>query len=134
MSFKFGLAAACALVLATSAKAETCGNTGKGFNAFIKEMKREADAAGVSASSVAILNDLKYDPSIIKKDRAQNHFRGSFLVFQARKATAARIKKGQAVVAKHKALFDRVGRTIRRARPRHRRILGAGNRFWRLHG
>jgi lytic murein transglycosylase len=108
MSFKFALAAACALLLATSAQAETCGNTAKGFNTFIKEMKREADAAGVSASSVAILNELKYDPGIIKKDRAQNVFADSFLVFQARMATSARIKKGQAVVAKYKDLFDKV--------------------------
>ncbi len=54
MSFKFGLAVACAMVLATSAQAETCGNTSKGFGGFIKQMKREADAAGVSASAVAV--------------------------------------------------------------------------------
>jgi lytic murein transglycosylase len=108
MSFKTLALAATLLVAATAAHAETCGNTSKGFDKFIKEMKREADAAGVSAQSVGILNQIKYDPGIIKKDRAQNVFADSFLVFQARMATAARIKKGQAAVAKHQDLFDKV--------------------------
>ena len=108
MSFKFGLVAAAALVLATSAQAETCGNTSKGFGGFIKQMKREADAAGVSPQAVAALNDVSYDTGIIKKDRSQNHLSVDFLKFQAGKATAARIKKGQAVIAKNQALFDRI--------------------------
>ncbi len=108
MSLKSAALAASLLVVTASAEAATCGNTGKGFNAFIKEMKREADAAGVSPQSVAILNELRYDPGIIKKDRAQNVFADSFLVFQNRMATQARVKKGQAVVAKYKPLFDQV--------------------------
>ncbi len=108
MSFKLVAVAASLLAFASSAQAATCGNTSNGFGGFIKQMKREADAAGVSAEAVSVLNTVKYDPGIIKKDRAQNHFAVDFLNFQAGKATAGRIQKGQAVIAKNKALFDRI--------------------------
>jgi lytic murein transglycosylase len=108
MSFKT-LALVASLLLATgAAQAETCGNTSKGFASFIKQMKKQADAAGVSPQSVAVLNDVTYDAGIIKKDRAQNVFAQSFLEFQNRMATAARIKKGQAMLAKYKPVFDKV--------------------------
>jgi lytic murein transglycosylase len=108
MFLKACVVAASVLALAGRAQAETCGNTAKGFGGFIKQMKREADEAGVSAQAVAVLNTVKYDPGIIKKDRSQNHLAVDFLNFQAGKATAARIKKGQAVIAKNKDLFDRI--------------------------
>ena len=108
MSFKSLALAASLLALATTAEAASCGNTAKGFPAFIKSMKREADAAGVSAGSVAVLNDVTYDAGIIKKDRAQNVFAKSFLDFQAGMATAARVKKGQAIAVKYKPIFDKV--------------------------
>jgi lytic murein transglycosylase len=98
MSLKFSFVAALLLSFSGVAEAAICGNTSNGFNGFIKQMKREADAAGVSAQSVAVLNTLKYDSSIIKKDRAQNVFAQDFLTFQGRMATAARIKKGIAQV------------------------------------
>jgi lytic murein transglycosylase len=108
MTLKPWILATTFLALAGAAQAETCGDTSKGFGAFIKQMKREADAAGVSPASVAILNTVKYDPGIIKKDRAQNVFAQDFLTFQGRMATAARIKKGQAILAQHKNTFDAV--------------------------
>jgi lytic murein transglycosylase len=106
MLFKSTVAAAAMLSFAATAQAETCGSSGKGFDRFIKEMKREADTAGVSAEAVSVLNTVKYDSSIIKKDRAQNHFAVDFLNFQAGKATVARINKGQAAIAKNQKLFD----------------------------
>jgi lytic murein transglycosylase len=108
MSFKTVALAATLLALAGAAQAETCGNSAKGFDKYMKSVRREADAAGVSPQSVAVLNDIKYDASIIKKDRAQNVFAQDFLTFQNRMATAARIKKGQAVIAKYKDVFDSV--------------------------
>jgi lytic murein transglycosylase len=108
MFLKFSLVAALLFSFSGVAEAATCGNTSNGFNGFIKQMKREADAAGVSAQSVAVLNTLKYDSSIIKKDRAQNVFAQDFLTFQGRMATAARIKKGIAVIAKHQDIFAQV--------------------------
>ncbi len=108
MVFKSNVVAAAVLAMAATAQAETCGNTSNGFGGFMKQMKSEATAAGVSAEAVAVLNTVKYDPGIIKKDRSQNHFAVDFLNFQAGKATASRIKKAQAEIAKNKGLFDRI--------------------------
>ncbi len=96
------------LFAATPVAAETCGNTAKGFTGFIAEMREQASAEGVSAQSIAVLDRLKYDPSIIKKDRAQNVFAQDFLTFQARMATAARVKSGKDVLIRHASTFDAV--------------------------
>jgi lytic murein transglycosylase len=108
MIFKSMVTAMVCVAFAGAAHAATCGNTAKGFDGYIKAVKREADAAGVSAAAVGVLNNIKYDAGIIKKDRAQNVFAQDFLTFQNRMATGARIKKGQAVIAKYKDVFDSV--------------------------
>ena len=72
MSFKKCAMAAVFLALTGTAQAETCGNSAKGFDKYMKSVKREADTAGVSAQSVAVLNDIRYDASIIKKDKASS--------------------------------------------------------------
>jgi lytic murein transglycosylase len=108
MYFKSTVVAVAMGVMAATAQAETCGNTSKGFGNFIKQMKSEAAAAGVSAEAIAVLDTVKYDPGIIKKDRSQNHFAVDFLNFQAGKATTGRIKKAQSEIARNKELFDRI--------------------------
>jgi lytic murein transglycosylase len=108
MFFKSLALAASFLCVAATAQAESCGNTAKGFPAFIKGMQREAAGAGVSANAIAALGRVKYDVSIIKKDRAQNVFAQDFLTFQGRMATAGRIQKGKQVIAKYKDVFDQV--------------------------
>jgi lytic murein transglycosylase len=100
---------AASLLMATgAAQAETCGDTAKGFKGFIAEMKQQAAAEGVSAQSIRILDTLKYDPGIIKKDRAQNVFAQDFLTFQARMATSARVKSGKGKLIEHQATLDAV--------------------------
>jgi lytic murein transglycosylase len=96
------------LLLPLPALAQSCGDTGEGFRPFIKEMHAEAAAQGVSKRSLAILDGLKYDPAIIKKDRAQNVFSQDFLTFQTRMATAGRISKGKSMIARHQEVFDAV--------------------------
>ena len=108
MASKILLFAAAMLAIMLPAQAETCGNTAKGFDGFMKSVRQEAAAAGVSKQSIAVLDGIKYDVGVIKKDRAQNVFAQSFLEFQNRMATAARIKRGGEVTAKYKPIFDKV--------------------------
>lgn len=95
---------------ASSALGQTCGETGAGFKPFIAEMKKEAAAAGVSKNSIAVLDTVQYDTSIIKRDRAQNIFSDSFLAFQKKMISNYRLKHGQELVQKHKAIFDRINK------------------------
>ena len=108
MSFKAMAIATVILSTSVPAMAATCGNNAQGFEAFKKAMVQEAANEGISAESIAVLKTVKYDPGIIKKDRAQNVFAQSFLQFQQRMATGARVKKGASVIAQHKAIFDAV--------------------------
>ncbi len=101
-------AASLALAMTAPALAETCGNTAQGFDAFMATMKAEAKAQGVSEKSIRVLDTLNYDPAIIKRDRGQNIFSDSFLDFQKKMISSYRLKQGQALIQKHKALFDRI--------------------------
>jgi lytic murein transglycosylase len=108
-SFKLALAAAVWVGLAGTASAQvTCGNTAKGFDKFIRAFHKEAVAAGLGPEAMAALDGVQYDPSIIKKDRAQNIFSISFLDFQAKMVRQDRIVNGGKMIAKYKPLFAAV--------------------------
>jgi membrane-bound lytic murein transglycosylase B len=100
--------AAFLLLAAEPATAETCGNTGDGFKQYIASVRKEAAAEGVSKNAIAALSRIKYDPSIIKKDRAQNVFSQDFLTFQARMASAGRISKGKQLIGQYQDVFQSV--------------------------
>jgi lytic murein transglycosylase len=102
------LSLATLLFIAQPALAETCGDTGAGFKQYIASVKKEAAAQGVSEGAIDVLNRIKYDPGIVKKDRAQNVFSQDFLTFQARMASAGRITKGKQIVERYKDIFDAV--------------------------
>ena len=109
MHFKSFATFFAATLLATSlSHAATCGNTAQGFSGFLAGVKKQAAKAGVNGEALALLDTVQYDPSIIKRDRAQNVFAQSFLQFAGRMATDGRITKGRALIAKNKATFDAV--------------------------
>ena len=108
---KFGFAAltlAATLAMAGAAQAANCGNSAKGFDGFIKAMKQEAAAKGIGERGLQALDQVDFDPAIIKKDRAQSVFSQSFLEFQGRMVSDYRIKQGAVLLRKHKAVFDAV--------------------------
>ncbi|MCB1380722.1 MAG: lytic murein transglycosylase [Alphaproteobacteria bacterium] len=105
---RVGLALATIWALSGAAEAAQCGNSADGFGGFVKAFKKEAAAAGIGKRGISALDDVSYDPAIIKKDRAQSVFSQSFLEFQARMVTDYRIKQGGVLLKKHKGIFDRV--------------------------
>ena len=103
------LCATAAIFLAPNfVQAATCGNTAQGFDGFMKAFRKEAAGQGVNAGTLAALNSVKYDTSVIKKDRAQNVFSQSFLQFSGRMVTDYRIKHGAELIQKHKSTFAAV--------------------------
>lgn len=93
---------------AQPAFAQSCGESGDGFKQFIASVKEEAAGQGVSQGAIGVLNRVKYDPGIIKRDRAQNVFSQDFLTFQARMANAGRISKSKQLIGRYKDVFDAV--------------------------
>jgi lytic murein transglycosylase len=108
MRIKNGIAAL-ALVLASSslAQAASCGNSAQGFGGFLASVKKQAAQQGVNGEALAQLDQVQYDPSIIKRDRAQNVFSQSFLQFAGRMASDYRVTHGRELIAKYKDVFDR---------------------------
>ncbi|MFN4141935.1 lytic murein transglycosylase [Aestuariivirga sp.] len=107
----FGIAAwglAALLAAGGAAEAASCGNSAKGFQGFLKQFRQEAAAAGVGERGLSALDGVEYQPSIIKKDRAQSVFSQSFLQFQARMVSDYRIKEGAAILKRNKKLYDAI--------------------------
>ena len=109
MRMKLGaLALGLFLTSGVAALAASCGNTAQGFGGFLAAVKRDAAQQGVNSQTMANLDGLQYDASIIKRDRAQNVFAQSFLQFAGRMASDYRVTRGRELIAKHKDVFDQV--------------------------
>jgi lytic murein transglycosylase len=103
--------ALCAVLgaLPSSAMAASCGSSAGGFESWIGQFRREAASQGVSESTMdAALAGLSYDPQVIRLDRGQHSFKLSFEAFYARRVNDALIRKGQRLIAAHRATFDRI--------------------------
>jgi membrane-bound lytic murein transglycosylase B len=88
-------AAATALVLVTAAPAyAACGG---GFDRWLAAFKREAVAEGVSARTVEnALAGVRFEQSVINRDRAQGVFSQTFLEFAGRMVAGYRLQQGAA--------------------------------------
>jgi lytic murein transglycosylase len=103
-----GGAAVALLAFAPPAMAASCGNNGAGFDEWVTQFSREAAAQGVSSGALAALNGIDYDPQVIRLDRGQHSFKLSFEAFYARRVNDALIRRGQRLIATHRATFDRI--------------------------
>jgi lytic murein transglycosylase len=104
-------AAACALLaMGTAAPAAAdCGDGGAGFDAWLARFKTKAVAQGVPAATLdSALAGVSYDPTVIRLDRSQRSFKLTFEEFYARRVGPALLKRGQALMTRHKGVLERV--------------------------
>ncbi len=101
------LAALLAALPGAPAHAAKCGGD---FSTFVAEFSREAQAAGVSARTIAsALAGVAHDPAVMAFDRRQRGtFRQSFEQYAASRVTPARVKRARTMLGRHQALFARV--------------------------
>jgi len=91
------------------ARAASCGSSASGFSQWLEDVKREAQANGLSQHTLnAALADVSYDNAVIGRDRGQRIFRQSFEKFSSRLVTPSRLSKGRALLARHAALLRRI--------------------------
>ena len=76
----FTAAAIVSFALAAPALAAQCNPPG-GFDAFLNEFKKEAAAKGLSPRTLALLNNVTLDQSVLTADRRQGVFKQSFEEF-----------------------------------------------------
>lgn len=94
------------MVSGTSAQAAKCGNGAGGFNAWLKDFKREAVASGIPSRTVnSALKGVKYHSYVIKLDRSQKSFHYSFKKFYSIRVNNALINKGKRKMKKYARTF-----------------------------
>ncbi|MFZ1105283.1 MAG: lytic murein transglycosylase [Hyphomicrobiaceae bacterium] len=97
------------LGLAPATAIADCGNNAAGFADWLERFKAKASAQGISKATLAsALGGVSYDRTVIHYDRNQRSFKLSFEQFYARRVGSGLIRRGQALMHKHKATFDRV--------------------------
>ncbi len=98
-----------------------CGKSGAGFSAWLQNFKKEAAAQGISAGTIAALDGVSYDQSVINADRRQGVFTQSFNEFAGRMVADYRMSQGrgpaQEIRQDVRAGRERVRRARRRCSP-----------------
>ena len=88
---------------------EDCGQGS--FDSWLEGVREEAQAQSVSSETLRVLDDVRFDRDIIKRDRAQGVFSQTFLEFAGRMVNANRMQVGSSRLKKHKKLFDEIEQT-----------------------
>jgi lytic murein transglycosylase len=95
-------------MLAGPALAQNCHPEGS-FEGWLQSFKQDAAAQGISQDVVSAgLNGVRFDPAIVKKDRAQGVFSQTFLEFSDRMVAQYRLDQGRANLNKYKSVFDQI--------------------------
>ncbi len=102
------MAAAWTLSIAESAHAQSCG-TGD-FPGWLRGVRQEAAASGLSERALGALDTVRFDPAIVKRDRGQGVFAQSFLEFSDRMVAQYRLQQGAKLMKQHASLFAAVER------------------------
>jgi lytic murein transglycosylase len=93
----------------SSAALADCGDDAAGFAGWLERLKAKAAAQGISATTLSsALSEVSYDRTVIRLDRSQRSFKLSFEEFYARRVGAALIRRGQALMQRHRTTLDRV--------------------------
>jgi lytic murein transglycosylase len=107
-----GLAGAAVLLLPTlqfpAEAAARCRNTGS-FERWLDGFKQEAAAQGISRRTIAAaLDNVTFDPAIIRRDSGQGVFTQSFLQFAGRMTAAGRYQNGLKQLKAQAGLLSRI--------------------------
>jgi lytic murein transglycosylase len=107
-----GLALAALLPAVQSAQAQSSGtacHNGASFERWLEDFKRQARAQGISERTLAAAAPLmKYDQTIVNKDRGGAVFSQTFLEFSDRMIAKYRVQSGTQKLAKQKDMFQRI--------------------------
>lgn len=102
------LAAALAIAAALPANAQSCQNNPAQFPAWLDQVRAEAQAAGISANAIAQLNGVRFDQSIVNRDRAQGVFSQTFLEFSDRMVNSYRLEQGGRLINQYGSTFAQI--------------------------
>jgi membrane-bound lytic murein transglycosylase B len=90
------------------ARAAQCGSSAAGFEAWKRQFAGEAQARGVSASTIATLMATNYSTATIAADRGQRSFSLLLDQFLAKRGGSAIVVRGRALKRSNAALFTSI--------------------------
>jgi lytic murein transglycosylase len=100
-----------ALMGATPAAAQQCGNDASGFNRWVQDFKQIAPSNGISPAVVErAFANVSYNRETIRADRGQRSFKLSFDEFLKKRGAATIIARGKKMKSANAALFERLER------------------------
>ncbi len=92
-----------------AAMAQSCGNTGAGFDRWLAAARVQAAKQGLSQRAIDVaLSGVTYDQNVIRRDRGQKSFKLSFDEFYKRRVGTSLMNRARQRLNTHRALFDRV--------------------------
>jgi len=95
-----------AVILATSAQAQSCGGS---FSGFVNGLKAEARQLGYSTNTVnAFFASATQDPAVLRADRAQGVFQRDFIDFSRRLISQNRIDNAARYGDRYDSVFRRI--------------------------
>jgi lytic murein transglycosylase len=107
-----GLTAAAVLAGAAGAQAQTSGaacHNGASFEKWLADFKRQALTQGISQRTLAAAEPLmRFDQSIVNKDRGGHVFSQTFLEFSDRMIAKYRVQSGTQKLQKMKDMFQKI--------------------------
>lgn len=104
-----GMAVAVSLLAAPAAQAAACGNTSKGFEAWVENFKAEAASQGVSARTLdKVFSAVNYNRATIRADRGQKSFKLSLDEFMRKRGATTIVSRGKKMRSANAALFSHI--------------------------
>jgi lytic murein transglycosylase len=98
------LAAAAAMLAGAPARAQDCGRSGEGFNAWLASFKQVAVGDGVSPAAFdAALGGVSYNPEVKRHDGGVAMFGHNFAGFAASHVTPGMVARGRAELKRYAA-------------------------------
>ncbi|MEO1793338.1 MAG: lytic murein transglycosylase [Pseudomonadota bacterium] len=98
-----------ALLAAQPAAAQSCGNSGAGFQSWLAKYRAEAAAKGISKRTLSrALSGVAYDRRVIRRDRSQRSFKLSFAQFYKRRVGAYLMKRARTRLKRYAGLLNRI--------------------------
>lgn len=97
-----------ALVIGGPASAASC-HGGASFAQWLDAFRAEAAQRGISQTTIkSALSGVRYDQSVVNRDRGQGVFSQSFLEFSDRMVNSYRLQNGAKHLSSKKQMFDRI--------------------------
>ncbi len=98
-----------ATLLTTNTALAVCKPRSISFNTWLEGFKKDAIAKGIAGHIVnQSLEDVRYDPKVVAKDRRQSVFSQSFQKFAGRMISKHRIRKGKQLLKKYGSTFRQI--------------------------